>query len=65
MQQDATITWEPAVRTSPLETWHIVVAAILFVCLIFAAVWWSRRQSEENPGTLNLRENRTDGSPES
>jgi hypothetical protein len=30
MQQDATITFEPAVQTSSLESWHLVAAVILF-----------------------------------
>jgi hypothetical protein len=35
MQQDATISWEPG----PIRPWQIVVAVILFVCLIYGVVW--------------------------
>jgi hypothetical protein len=62
MQQDGSITFERVVHTSSLGTWHIVVAVFLFAGLICAAVWWSCRHSEKDPGTLNLRENRTDDS---
>jgi hypothetical protein len=61
MQQEGTITFEPVVHTSPLETWHIVVAVLLFAAVICGLVWRSRRQAGENPGTLNLRGDRTNG----
>jgi len=54
MQQEATVSWEPIVRTAPLRAWHIVVAVILFVCLTYGVVWWGRRRSEKNEGSLGL-----------
>jgi hypothetical protein len=54
MQQNGTVTFEPVVQTSTLKTWHIVVAVFLFACLIYGVVWWGRRRSENNPGSLRL-----------
>ena len=53
MQQDATISWDP-VRAAPIRPWEIVVALILFVCLIYGVVWWARRSSEKSRGSLGL-----------
>jgi hypothetical protein len=54
MQQDGTITFEPIVQTSPLETWHIVVAVILFVSVICFVRWLARRRSEKSDVSLHL-----------
>jgi hypothetical protein len=56
MQQEATVSWEPVVHTSPLKTWHIVVAMLLFAVVIYGTVWWTRRRSEKSPGSLRLGE---------
>ena len=54
MQQEATVSWEPIVRTAPIRPWEIVVALILFVCLIYGVVWSARRRSEKGRGSLDL-----------
>jgi hypothetical protein len=54
MQQDGTITFAPVVQTATLRTWHIIVAALLFACVIYGVVWWARRRSKNDPGSLNL-----------
>jgi hypothetical protein len=46
MQQDGTITFERVVQTSTLKTWHIIVAVLLFACVIYGVLWWSRRRSD-------------------
>jgi hypothetical protein len=57
MQQEATVSWDPVVvHTSPLKTWHIVVAVLLFAVVIYVTVLWTRRRSEKNPGSLRLGE---------
>jgi membrane protein DedA with SNARE-associated domain len=65
MQQGATVTWEPVVQTSQLKTWHIIVAALLFALVIYGTVWWTRRRSERNPGSLRLHEDDPDTSEQS
>jgi len=55
VQQDGTITFAPVVQTSALKTWHIIIAVFLFACVIYGVVWWARRRSENNPGSLHLR----------
>jgi hypothetical protein len=55
MQQGGTITFEPVVQTSTLKTWQILVAVFLFACVIYGVVWWARRRSENNAGSLHFR----------
>jgi hypothetical protein len=54
MQQGATVSWDPVRRTAPIQAWHIVVAVILFACLIYGVVWSARRRSEKGRGSLDL-----------
>ncbi len=54
MQQDGTVIFERVTQRSPLETWHVVAALLLFAAIIYA-VLRSRRQAEKNDWTLNLR----------
>ena len=54
VQENPSISFEPA-RPSTLEPWQIVLAFILFVCVIAAIVWrLRRRSSQNNPGSLEL-----------
>jgi hypothetical protein len=55
MQQDGSITFERVIPTSPIETWHLVVALLLFAAIVGAVVRRSGRRSEKNSGTLDLR----------
>jgi hypothetical protein len=39
-----------------------MVAVFLFACVIYGVVWWARRRSENNPGSLHLRGDDPDSS---
>ena len=62
MQQDSTVTWEPVGHTATIKTWQIIVAVFLFACLIYGVVWWTRRRSENSPGSLGVREDHQNSS---
>ena len=53
MQESASVSWDP-IQPKPLETWEIVLAAFLFACLIYLAVWWARKRSASNTSSLRL-----------
>jgi hypothetical protein len=57
MQQGGSITFERVAQYPALETWHVVVAAILFACVIYGANW-RLRKSESDAGSLRLSSNR-------
>jgi hypothetical protein len=57
MQQDGRISFEPVAQTSSLRAWHVMVAVFLFACVIYGVVWWARKRSESNPGSLRVRGN--------
>ena len=54
MQESASVTWEPVVQTSTFKTWHLVLAVLLFACVVYAVVWWARKRSESVTGSLRV-----------
>lgn len=54
MQESSSIKFEPIRHTSVLHPWEIVLAIVLFVGLIYLAVWRSRKHSKGS-GSLNLQ----------
>ena len=55
MQEEGVITFQRVAPKSSIETWHIVVVVLFFVGLIYILVRRSRRQTEDNPGSLSLK----------
>jgi hypothetical protein len=54
MQASDGINFDLAVHKPEFHAWEVVLALILFVGLICWAVWWSRKRSKENRGSLNI-----------
>ena len=55
MQESASVTFEP-IRPSPLEPWEILLAIVLFVCVIAAFLWKRRHRASDNHGSLDLNQ---------
>jgi len=51
--QDGSFTFYP-IQPAPLQTWHIVLGALIFLLLIGVIIWKLRSRTGKNPGFLNL-----------
>lgn len=53
MQEPGTVSFDP-IQPPPLQTWHIVVALLVFVVLIFVVAKFTRARAARNAALLRL-----------